>query len=168
MKPEPSPANPLIQVLKLLMADPSLRRSFITDPGQVFSQLGLGCPADFVGRRGNHCPVMPPLPTGEAANDIRHPYWQTWLEGSLEQLRNARVVLANETPFPARSSFTNEAEWQAFVEEVRQTIQQSINEWHRAESRLDPEPAASVDQSVHQQDGVPAPPTADAAPAAEP
>lgn len=133
MNTAPSPANPLIQVLKLLMADPQLRRTFIADPALVFKQLGLGCPADFVGRRGNHCPVMPPLPAGEAARDISHPYWQEWLAGSLEQLRNARVVLRDETPFPHRDSFSTEAEWHTFVEEVRQMIKNSIKNWQNTD-----------------------------------
>ena len=135
MNPAPSPANPLIQVLKLLMADPQLRRTFIADPALVFKQLGLGCPADFVGRRGNHCPVMPPLPAGKAARDIRHPYWQEWLSGSLEQLRNARVVLRDETPFPHRDSFATEEDWLHFVAEVRQTIATSLEQWHSLEQR---------------------------------
>lgn len=148
MNPAPLPANPLIQVLKLLMADPWLRRAFVAEPALVFRELGLGCPADFVGRRGNHCPVMPPLPVGEAARDIRHPYWREWLAGSLDQLRNARVVLRDETPFPHRDSFATEAEWQAFVEEVRRMIAISIEDWHRADhdTELDGSPAASCNQ----------------------
>lgn len=126
----PSPANPLIQVLKLLMADPGLRREFMINPGLVFTRLGLGRPADFVGRHGNYCPVMPHLPQGAAATDIRDPYWREWLEGSVEQLRNARLVLANETPFPERTSFASDEEWQAFVEDVKTNIHASIQAWH--------------------------------------
>ena len=63
--------NPLIQVLKLVVADPKLRRKFIHDPAAVFKQVGLGCPLNFVGRQGNFCPVMPKLPEDEsAATDI--------------------------------------------------------------------------------------------------
>lgn len=133
MTPAPSPANPLIQVLKLLIADPIMRRTFINDPAFVFSQLGLGCPADFVGRRGSYCPVMPTLPQGHAATNIRDPYWHEWLQGSLEQLRNAKVVLASECPFPSRNSFGSDQEWQAFVEYVKAEIQASIQAWHDQE-----------------------------------
>jgi hypothetical protein len=99
----------------------------------VFSRLGLGCPADFVGRQGNHCPAMPPLPQGGAARDIRDPYWREWLQGSLDQLRNAKIVLANEEPFPPRASFASEVEWEAFVADVKADIQASVKAWHIAD-----------------------------------
>ena len=63
-----SQENPLVQVLKLVVADPKLRRQFIRDPASVFKQVGLGCPASFVGRQGNFCPVMPKLPDDDLAS----------------------------------------------------------------------------------------------------
>ena len=135
MKSSPGPTNPLIQVLKLLIADPNLRRAFIADPSVVFSQLGLGCPADFVGRKGNLCPAMPPLPQGEAATNICDPYWRDWLQGGVEQLRNAKLVLADELPFPLRDSFATDAEWQLFVENVKADILASIEAWHKADQQ---------------------------------
>ena len=40
--------NPLVQVLKLVVADPKLRRQFVRDPASVFKQVGLGCPLVLV------------------------------------------------------------------------------------------------------------------------
>ena len=116
--------NPLIQVLKLVVSDPSLRREFIRDPASVFKRLGLGCPANLVGRQGNFCPVMPKLPQDEsAARDISHPYWEDWLKGGVDQLSEFRRVIGDHDRYPDRSSFHSKEEWDIFVQSVVDSIE---------------------------------------------
>ena len=128
--------NPLIQVLKLVVADPKLRRKFIYDPAAVFKQVGLGCPLNFVGRQGNFCPVMPKLPEDEsAATDIGHPYWQEWLQGGVDQLGEFRRVLGSKDRYPDRSSFHSEDEWEHFFRSVVHSISQTMKHLHEEDSQ---------------------------------
>ena len=127
-----SQENPLVQVLKLVVADPKLRRQFIRDPASVFKQVGLGCPASFVGRQGNFCPVMPKLPLDDhAAMDISHSYWQEWLRGGVDQLSEFRRVLGDYDRYPDRSSFQSEDEWNAFFESIVDSISTTMELLHQ-------------------------------------
>jgi len=132
-----SSANPLVTVLKLLIPDPRLRREFIQDPSKVFSRLGLGCPKDFVGRKGNFCPTMPQLPPDSAANDISHPYWRDWLSGGVEQLADFQRVLDKDARFPSRSTFSTESEWNAFVDSIVSHIKEQLVTLHEMQSNDD-------------------------------
>ena len=135
MEPK-SQENPLIQVLKLVVADPKLRRKFIQDPAAVFKQVGLGCPLNFVGPRGNFCPVMPKLPEDKsAAMDISHPYWQDWLQGGVDQLGEFRRVLGLADRYPDRSSFHSDDEWEIFFQSVVHSISQTMKHFHEEDSR---------------------------------
>ena len=127
-----SEENPLVQVLKLVVADPKLRRQFIQDPASVFKQVGLGCPASFVGRQGNFCPVMPKLPDDDcAANDISHAYWEEWLQGGVDQLSEFRRVLGQFDRYPDRSSFQSEEEWNAFFQSIVDSIAKTMERLHQ-------------------------------------
>ena len=114
--------NPLVQVLKLVQADPKLRRLFINNPALVFKNIGLGCPADFVSSRGKFCPVMPDLPDGPASFDILDPYWNEWLRGGVDQINDFKKVLSETNCFPTRSSFRSEEEWKQFYNSVKNSI----------------------------------------------
>lgn len=129
--------NPLVIVLKLVIADPELRRLFIRSPGKVFKLLGLGCPFDMVGKRGSFCPVMPELPEGEAAYDIEHEYWAKWLAGGLDQLSSFRRIVSDTDRYPSRSIFKSKQEWIDFVERVRAEIKDALAELHRSDRELD-------------------------------
>ena len=127
-----SQENPLVQVLKLVVADPKLRRQFIRDPASVFKQVGLGCPASFVGRQGNFCPVMPKLPDDDlAAKDISHIYWDEWLQGGVDQLSEFRRVLGQYDRYPDRSSFDSEEEWDAFFQSIVASIAETMERLRR-------------------------------------
>ena len=124
--------NPLVKVLKLVVASPKLRRQFIKDPASVFKKVGLGCPADFVGRQGNFCPVMPKLPDDERiANDISHAYWGEWLQGGVDQLSEFRRVLGQVDRYPDRSSFGSEEEWNVFLQSVVDSIALNLEQLHQ-------------------------------------
>jgi len=124
--------NPLVQVLKLVVANPKLRRQFIQDPASVFKRVGLGCPANFVGRQGNFCPVMPKLPDDEVvANDIGHTYWDEWLQGGVDQLSEFRRVLGQFDRYPDRSSFQSEAEWNVFFQSIVDSIAENLERLHQ-------------------------------------
>jgi len=125
--------NPLVIVLKLVIADPELRHLFIRSPGKVFKLLGLGCPFDMVGKRGSFCPVMPELPEGEAAYDIEHEYWAKWLAGGLDQLSSFRKIVGDTDRYPSRSTFKSKQEWTDFVEGVKVEIQDTLEELHRSD-----------------------------------
>lgn len=132
-----SQENPLVQVLKLVVADPKLRRQFIRDPASVFKQVGLGCPASFVGRQGNFCPVMPKLPDDDlASKDISHSYWEEWLQGGVEQLSEFRRVLGQYDRYPDRSSFNSEEEWNAFFQSIVASIAETMERLHRQDREV--------------------------------
>lgn len=118
----PQPNNPLVIVFKLLVSDPSLRARFLQDPAAVFYDLGLGCPADFVGPRGKFCPAMPDLPEGDAAFDIRHQYWRHWLAGAPPMLEDFLATLDRDRLFPHRSSFSSQQEWDHFIASIKVMI----------------------------------------------
>ncbi|MBD1194580.1 hypothetical protein [Vulcanococcus sp. Clear-D1] len=126
--------NPLIIVLKLVIADPELRHLFIRRPGRVFKILGLGCPMDMVGKNGRFCPVMPELPEGEAAYDIEHEYWAEWLAGGLDQLKDFRRVVGDRDRFPSRSAFKSKRDWEQFVERIKVEIRDTLDRLHQTES----------------------------------
>jgi hypothetical protein len=126
--------NPLVIVLKLVIADPELRHLFVRSPGKVFKMLGLGCPIDMVGRRGNFCPVMPKLPDGEAAYDIEHEYWAEWLSGGLDQLSSFRRIVGDAERYPSRSTFESKQAWIDFVSGLKEEITSKLEELHRSDS----------------------------------
>jgi len=128
--------NPLVIVLKLVIADHELRHLFIRSPGKVFKMLGLGCPVDMVGKRGKFCPVMPDLPDGEAAYDIEHEYWASWLKGGLEQLQSFRRIVGNTERYPSRSTFSGKQEWLKFIDSKKQEIASILDELHCCSSEL--------------------------------
>ncbi len=124
--------NLLVQVLKLVVADPKLRRQFIRDPASVFKLVGLGCPANFVGKQGNFCPVMPKLPDDDhAASDISHPYWDDWLKGGVDQLSDFRRVLGEDNRYPDRSSFQSQEEWDSFLQSIVDSISMTMERIHK-------------------------------------
>ena len=119
--------TPLISVLKLLVSDPKLRREFIVNPARVFKKLGLGCPVDFVGKKGKLCPIMPDLPEyGSAREDIEDPYWAEWLQGGVDQLKNFQQVLSDLDPYPTRRDFCSTEEYEQFQESIRLEIISNI------------------------------------------
>jgi len=126
--------NPLVIVLKLVIADHELRHLFIRSPGKVFKMLGLGCPIDMVGKRGKFCPVMPDLPDGEAAYDIEHEYWASWLKGGLEQLQSFRRIVGNTERYQSRSTFRGKQEWLNFIDNKKQEIASILDELHSSNS----------------------------------
>jgi len=115
--------TPLISILRLLVSDPKLRREFIVNPARVFKKLGLGCPVDFVGKRGKLCPIMPDLPeSGAAREDIEDLYWTEWLQGGVDQLKNFQQVFSDLDPYPTRRDFDSPHEYEQFQESIRLEI----------------------------------------------
>lgn len=126
--------TPLINILRLLVSDPKLRREFIASPALVFKKLGLGCPVDFVGKKGKLCPVMPDLPpVGCARHDIEDPYWKKWLAGGVEQLKNFQQVLSDTDPYPTRRDFDSQLEYQRFQESIKLEILSSLQRLRESE-----------------------------------
>lgn len=116
---------PIIEVLRLLVADPVLFQRFKDDPSGVFLEFGIDRPEYFLGPRAVQCPVMPPIPPdGEASVSIAHPYWAPWLAGGALQVQKLGVsenLLQHFPPYPPRASMS-EAEWEALVARVKADI----------------------------------------------
>lgn len=116
---------PIIEVLRLLVADPALFQRFREDPAGVFLEFGIDRPEYFLGPRAVQCPVMPPIPpVGEAATSITHPYWAPWLAGGALQVQKLGVsdnLLRHFPPYPPRDSMSEEA-WEALVARVKEDI----------------------------------------------
>jgi hypothetical protein len=122
---------PIIEVLRLLVADPELFQRFKQDPAGVFLDFGIDRPEYFLGPRAVQCPVMPPIPPkGEASRSIAHPYWHPWLVGGALQVQKlgvSDVLLKSFPPLPPRASLSTE-DWEALVARVRQDILHAIAE----------------------------------------
>ena len=141
--------NPLIILLQLVIADPELRSRFEKDPASVFCEFGLGCPAKLVGKNGRFCPVMPPLPEDPTiAEDLRAPYWRTWVAGAVDQLHDRDQTYSNLAPLPTRSSF-GEEEWGKRLEGAKATIARLLEEANHSDILPMKPLKPTSDQTMH-------------------
>jgi hypothetical protein len=78
---------PTLILFTILVADRTLRARFEADVPGVLVEFGMKSPKHLVGLSERLCPVMPRIPTDvEVAEDIRHPFWEKWLDGAIPQL----------------------------------------------------------------------------------
>ena len=112
---------PTLILFTILVADRTLRARFEADVPGVLVEFGIKSPKHLVGLSERLCPVMPRIPTDvEVAEDIRHPFWEKWLDGAIPQLDNfgARAQL-----LPDREKISAE-DWNWLITHAKRIIQE--------------------------------------------
>ena len=112
---------PTLILFTILVADRTLRARFEADVPGVLVEFGMKSPKHLVGLSERLCPVMPRIPTDvEVAEDIRHPFWEKWLDGAIPQLDNfgARAQL-----LPDREKISAE-DWNWLITHAKRIIQE--------------------------------------------
>ena len=112
---------PTLILFTILVADRTLRARFEADVPGVLVEFGMKSPKHLVGLSERLCPVMPRIPTDvEVAEDIRHPFWEKWLDGAIPQLNNFGE---RARPLPDRKEISAE-DWNWLITHAKRIIEE--------------------------------------------